>query len=40
MNYPKQTLSAIVTNQFQAAAVFEKYALDFCCKGRQTFKAD
>jgi regulator of cell morphogenesis and NO signaling len=38
MNYPDQTLSAIVTNQFQAAAVFEKYALDFCCKGKQTLR--
>jgi regulator of cell morphogenesis and NO signaling len=29
------TLSEIVTNDFHAAAVFEKYNLDFCCKGKR-----
>lgn len=39
MNYPDQTLSQIVTDQFRAASVFEKYSLDFCCRGKQTLKA-
>jgi regulator of cell morphogenesis and NO signaling len=38
MNYPDLTLSQIVTDQFKAAAVFEKYSLDFCCKGKITLK--
>lgn len=31
----KQTLAAIVTANHQAASVFEKYNLDFCCKGKR-----
>jgi regulator of cell morphogenesis and NO signaling len=27
------TIKSIVTNDFRAAAIFEKYSLDFCCKG-------
>lgn len=30
------TLKAIVTEDFRAAAVFERYSLDFCCKGGVT----
>jgi regulator of cell morphogenesis and NO signaling len=30
------TLASIVTDKHQAAAVFEKYQLDFCCKGKRT----
>ena len=31
-----KTLAQIVIAEPEAAAVFEKYALDFCCKGKQT----
>jgi regulator of cell morphogenesis and NO signaling len=31
----KQTLSEIVKNNYKAAAVFERYNLDFCCKGNK-----
>ncbi|MBN8836813.1 MAG: iron-sulfur cluster repair di-iron protein [Sphingobacteriia bacterium] len=31
-----QTLAAIVTNNHRAATVFEKYSLDFCCKGKRS----
>jgi regulator of cell morphogenesis and NO signaling len=30
-----KTLSQIVTENYQAAHVFEKYGLDFCCKGKR-----
>ncbi|MFO7447335.1 MAG: iron-sulfur cluster repair di-iron protein [Ignavibacteriaceae bacterium] len=30
------TLSQIVTDNFKTAAVFEKYSLDFCCRGNKT----
>ncbi len=30
------TLKTIVTNNFQTAAIFEKYSLDFCCRGGRT----
>lgn len=33
------TLKEIVSNNFQAAAVFEKYSLDFCCRGGKTIDA-
>ncbi len=29
-------LSEIVTNNFKSAAVFEKFGLDFCCRGKKT----
>ncbi len=32
----KATLKEIVTDDFRAAAVFEKYSLDFCCRGGRT----
>lgn len=32
----KATIKSIVTNDFRAAAIFEKYSLDFCCKGGVT----
>jgi regulator of cell morphogenesis and NO signaling len=36
--YKENTLASIVTNMHQAAAVFEKYQLDFCCKGKRTLQ--
>jgi regulator of cell morphogenesis and NO signaling len=30
-----KTLSQIVTDNYQAARVFENYGLDFCCKGKR-----
>ena len=35
-NIERKTLSEIVTNDFRAAAVFEKYGLDFCCHGNKS----
>lgn len=35
-NYEVQTIKEIVTQNFKTAAVFEKYSLDFCCKGGVT----
>ncbi|MCK9212153.1 MAG: iron-sulfur cluster repair di-iron protein [Ignavibacteriaceae bacterium] len=35
-NIERKTLSEIVTNDFRAAAVFEKYGLDFCCHGKKS----
>lgn len=37
-NIQYQTLKEIVTADFQAAAVFEKYSLDFCCRGGKTIE--
>ena len=34
-NYSEQTLGQIVTQQHKAAFIFEKYNLDFCCKGKR-----
>jgi regulator of cell morphogenesis and NO signaling len=36
--YKHHTLGAIVANRHQAASVFEKYQLDFCCKGKRTLQ--
>jgi regulator of cell morphogenesis and NO signaling len=33
-----QTLAQIVTDNHRSAAVFEKYHLDFCCKGRRSLQ--
>lgn len=33
-----QSLASIVTTHQQAAGVFEKYHLDFCCKGKRTLQ--
>lgn len=33
-----QSLASIVTRYQPAAAVFEKYQLDFCCKGKRTLQ--
>ncbi len=38
-NLAEQSLASIVTEQFQSAQVFEKYNLDFCCKGKKTLAA-
>ena len=35
----EKKLATIVTENSQAAAVFEKYGLDFCCKGKRTLLA-
>lgn len=35
-NLPEQTLAGIVRSNHQAVSVFEKYDLDFCCKGKRT----
>jgi regulator of cell morphogenesis and NO signaling len=32
------TIKSIVTGDYRAAAVFEKYSLDFCCKGNVTIE--
>jgi regulator of cell morphogenesis and NO signaling len=32
------TLKEIVTDDFRAAAIFEKYSLDFCCRGGKTIE--
>jgi len=34
----QQTLAEIVTTNHRAAAVFEKYQLDFCCRGKRSLK--
>jgi len=33
-----QTLAQIVTNNHRSASVFEKYRLDFCCKGKRSLE--
>ncbi len=33
-----QTLASIVTGNHQSAAVFEKYNLDFCCRGKRSLQ--
>jgi regulator of cell morphogenesis and NO signaling len=33
-----KTLSQIVTENYQAAYVFERYGLDFCCKGKRPLR--
>ena len=38
LEYKDHTLAAIVSDRHQAAAVFEKYHLDFCCKGKRTLQ--
>lgn len=38
LQYKDHTLAAIVSHRHQAAAVFEKYHLDFCCKGKRTLQ--
>lgn len=38
LEYKNHTLAAIVSDRHQAAAVFEKYHLDFCCKGKRTLQ--
>lgn len=38
-NYSEQTLGQIVTQQHKAAFIFEKYNLDFCCKGKRSLEA-
>ena len=37
-NIQTQTLKEIVTDNFQTAAVFEKFSLDFCCRGGKTIE--
>src|SRR4026209_1834953 len=33
-----KSLAQIVNNNHRAASVFEKYHLDFCCKGKRTLQ--
>jgi regulator of cell morphogenesis and NO signaling len=33
-----KTIKSIVTSDYRAAAIFEKYSLDFCCKGGVTIE--
>jgi len=35
--YVQLTLSQIVTINYRAAGVFERYSLDYCCKGNKSF---
>lgn len=35
MRYAEKTIGSIVAENYQAAAVFDKYHLDFCCGGRK-----
>ena len=35
-NMQELTLGEIVTNDFHTAAIFEKFNLDFCCRGNKT----
>lgn len=37
--HPNQSLGQIVTEQYYAARVFEKYGLDFCCKGKRSLSS-
>lgn len=34
-----KTVAAIVTDNFRTAPVFEKYGIDFCCKGKQSLQS-
>jgi regulator of cell morphogenesis and NO signaling len=36
--YKQHTLASIVADKHEAAAVFEKYQLDFCCRGKRTLQ--
>lgn len=38
LEYKHHTLAAIVSDRHEAATVFEKYQLDFCCKGKRTLQ--
>jgi regulator of cell morphogenesis and NO signaling len=38
-NLSSKTLSQIVTDNYQTARVFEKYSLDFCCKGKRSLES-
>lgn len=35
--YEQLTLSQIVAKNYRAAGVFERYSLDYCCKGNKSF---
>lgn len=37
-NLTSRTIKEIVTDNFHTAAVFEKYSLDFCCRGGKTIE--
>jgi len=38
VNLSTTTIKDIVTTNFHAAAIFEKYSLDFCCRGGKTIE--
>src|SRR6185436_8078535 len=35
---PAMTIRKIVANDYRTAAVFERYGLDFCCRGSRTIE--
>ena len=35
---PSKTLSQIVTEQYETASIFEKYQLDYCCRGKRSLE--
>ena len=37
-DYKNKTLSEIVTGNYHTSAVFDKYNLDFCCRGNKSFE--
>ncbi|HEY0677277.1 MAG TPA: iron-sulfur cluster repair di-iron protein [Chitinophagaceae bacterium] len=37
-NFKDMTLAQIVTSDYRTASVFEKYGLDYCCRGKQTLQ--
>lgn len=37
-SFQQQTLAKIVTGNYRTASVFEKYHLDFCCRGRRSLE--
>ena len=37
-NFKETTLAELVTGQTEAAVIFEKYQLDFCCNGKRSLQ--
>jgi regulator of cell morphogenesis and NO signaling len=35
---PSKSLAEIVNSNFKAATIFEKYNLDYCCKGKRSLR--
>ena len=34
----ERTLAQIVSDDYRAASIFEKYDLDYCCKGKRSLQ--